>query len=157
VAGTVLGIGLVICFNAGWLVLTGGGLILVIAYVVRKLPFNVRTSSAILHQLDPSLEEASINLGVSPSKTFFTLTVPLIIGGVIGGMVLTWVTVASEISATIILYSPQWTTLTTVMLQALEGNSPGVATSAATLLTLITVVPLMLMYRLLRRHESSLL
>lgn len=157
VAGTVLGIGLVICFNAGWLVLTGGGLILVIAYVVRKLPFNVRASSAILHQLDPSLEEASINLGVSPAKTFFTLTVPLIIGGVIGGMVLTWVTVASEISATIILYSPQWTTLTTVMLQALEGNSPGVATSAATLLTLITVAPLMLMYRLLRRHESSLL
>ena len=68
VAGTVLGIGLVIAFNAGFLVLTGGWLILVIAYIVRKLPFNVRASSAILHQIDPSLEEASINLGVSPAK-----------------------------------------------------------------------------------------
>ena len=51
--------GLIVAFNSGWL-------ILVLAYAVRKLPFNVRASSAILHQLDPSLEGASINLGVSP-------------------------------------------------------------------------------------------
>ncbi len=98
VAGTVLAIGLIISFNSGWLVLTGGWLILVLAWVVRKIPFNVRASAAILHQIDPSLEEASINLGVSPLMTFVRLTVPLMMGGVIGGMVLTWVTVASELS-----------------------------------------------------------
>ena len=98
VAGTVLAIGLIISFNSGWLVLTGGWLILVLAWVVRKIPFNVRASAAILHQIDPSLEEASINLGVSPLMTFLRLTVPLMMGGVIGGMVLTWVTVASELS-----------------------------------------------------------
>jgi iron(III) transport system permease protein len=157
VAGTVLGIGLVICFNSGPLVLTGGSFILVVAYIVRKIPFNVRASSAILHQLDPSLEEASVNLGVSPGRTFFTLTVPLMIGGVIGGMVLTWVTVASELSATIMLFSPSWTTITVAMLQALEGNNPGIATAAATTLTIVTVLPLVLVYRLLRRHEASLL
>ena len=64
VAGTVLGIGLVMAFNSGLLVLTGGWLIMVLAYMVRKLPFAVRSASAILHQIDPSLEEASINLGV---------------------------------------------------------------------------------------------
>src|SRR5205085_7956423 len=117
VAGTILGIGLIISFNSGWLVLTGGWLILVIAYVVRKLPFNVRASSAILHQIDPSLEEASINLGVSPSMTFVTLTVPLMLGGIVGGAVLTFVTVASELSATVILYSGKWSTMTIVMFQ----------------------------------------
>ena len=157
IAGTVLGIGLVICFNSGPLVLTGGGLILVLAYIVRRIPFNVRASSAILHQLDPSLEEASVNLGVSPTRTFFTLTVPLIVGGVLGGMVLTWVTIASELSATVMLYSPAWTTVTVTMLQALEGNNPGIATASATVLTVATVVPLALVYRLLRRHEASLL
>src|SRR5690606_35220706 len=121
VAGTVLGIGLVIAFNSGWLILTGGWLILVLAYAVRKLPFNVRASSAILHQIDPSLEEASINLGVSPTRTFVVLTVPLMLGGVVGGMVLTWVTVASELSATVVLYSGRWTTMTVVMFPALEG------------------------------------
>jgi iron(III) transport system permease protein len=156
VAGTVLGIGLVISFNAGPLALTGGWLILVLAYVIRKLPFNVRASSAILQQIDPSLEEASIGLGVSPLATFFRLTLPLMFGGILGGMVLTWVTAVSELSATVILYSGPWTTMTVVMFQALEGTSAGAAAAAAAVLILVTVVPLALMYRLLRRDGTAL-
>jgi len=157
VAGTVLAIGLVVSFNAGWLVLTGGWLIMVLAYVVRKLPFSVRSASALLHQIDPSLEEASVNLGVSPAATFARLTVPLMLGGIVGGMVLTWVTVASELSSTVILYSPRWQTLTAVMFQALDGEGPGVAAAAASVLILFTLLPLALIYRLLRRYELSLL
>lgn len=144
VAGTVLGIGLVLTYNTGPIPLTGTALILVIAYVTRKLPFNVRASSSILHQIAPSLEEASVNLGVSPGRTFLTLTVPLMMGGAIGGMILTWVTVVSELSATVILFSPQWTTITVVMLESLEGNNPGIATSSATVLILATLLPLLL-------------
>lgn len=157
VAGTVLGIGLIISFNSGWLVLTGGWLILVLAWVVRKIPFNVRAASAILHQIDPSLEEASINLGVSPVMTFVRLTVPLMLGGVIGGMVLTWVTVASELSSTVVLYSGPWATMTVVMFQALEGTGAGIASAAATVLIVVTVLPVALLYRLLRRHELGMM
>ena len=157
VAGTVLGIGLVISFNSGWLVLTGGWLILVLAWVVRKVPFNVRASAAILHQIDPSLEEASVNLGVSPLMTFCRLTVPLMMGGVIGGMVLTWVTVASELSSTVVLYSGPWATMTVVMFQALEGTGAGIASAAATVLIVVTVLPVALVYRLLRRHELGMM
>jgi iron(III) transport system permease protein len=157
VAGTILGIGLIISYNSGWLVLTGGWLILVLAYVVRKLPFTVRASSAILHQIDPSLEEASINLGVSPVVTFVRLMIPLMLGGIVGGMVLTWAAVASELSATVVLYSGQWQTLTVVMFQALEGTGAGLAAATASLLIFFTVVPVALVYRLLRRYEMSLL
>ena len=157
VAGTVLAIGLIISFNSGLLVLTGGWLILVLAWVVRKIPFNVRASAAILHQIDPSLEEASINLGVSPLMTFVRLTVPLMIGGVIGGMVQTWVTVASELSSTVVLYSGPWATMTIVMFQALEGEGAGIASAAATVLIAVTVVPVALVYRLLRRHELGMM
>jgi iron(III) transport system permease protein len=157
VAGTVLAIGLIVSFNSGWLVLTGGWLILVLAWVVRKIPFNVRASAAILHQIDPSLEEASINLGVSPLMTFVRLTVPLMMGGVIGGMVLTWVTVASELSSTVVLYSGPWATMTVVMFQALEGTGAGIASAAATVLILFTVLPVALVYRLLRNHELGMM
>jgi iron(III) transport system permease protein len=157
VSGTVLGIGLIIAFNSGWLVLTGGWLILVIAYVVRKLPFSIRSASAIVHQIDPSLEEASINLGVSPLKTFATLTVPMMAGGLMGGMVLIWVTVASELSSTIVLYSSRWATMTVLMFQALEGTAPGQAAAAASILILVTAVPLLLVYRFLRRQDGSML
>jgi iron(III) transport system permease protein len=157
VAGTVLGIGLIIAFNSGWLVLTGGWLIMVIAYLVRKLPFSVRSSSAILHQIDPSLEEASINLGYAPLATFLRLTVPLMLGGIVGGMVLTWVTIAAELSSTVVLYSGPWQTLTVVMFQALEGTGAGVAAATASVLIVMTVVPVAAVYRLLQRHELSLL
>ena len=101
----------------------------------------MRSSSAILHQIDPSLEEASISLGVSPLRTFLGLIVPLMLGGIVSGMVLTWVTVASELSSTVVLYSGPWRTLTIVMFQALEGTGAGVAVAAASVLIAITLIP----------------
>ena len=157
VAGTVLGIGLVLAYSSGFLILTGTWMIMVLAYIVRKLPFSVRSASAILHQIDPSLEEASINLGVPPLMTFLRITVPLMLGGIVGGLVLTFVTVASELSSTVVLYSGPWTTMTVAMFQALEGTSAGVAAAAATILILFTVLPVALVYRLLRRYELSML
>jgi iron(III) transport system permease protein len=157
VAGTVLGIGLILAFGHGYLILTGTALIMIVAYVVRRLPFAVRSASAILHQIDPSLEEASINLGVAPLPTFLRVTVPLMLGGIVGGAVLVFVTVASELSSTVVLYSGQWTTMTVAMFQALEGTSAGVAAAAATVLIIVTILPVALVYRLLRRYELSAL
>jgi iron(III) transport system permease protein len=157
VAGTILAIGLVIAFNAGGLVLTGGWLIMVLAYTVRKLPFTVRASSAIVHQIDPSIEEASISLGVSPLRTVLGLVIPLMLGGIVAGMVLTWVTVASELSSTVVLYSGPWRTLTIVMFQALEGTGAGTAVAAASVLIAITLVPVLAAYQWLRRYELSML
>ncbi|MGE0716374.1 MAG: ABC transporter permease [Alphaproteobacteria bacterium] len=157
VAGTVLAIGLVLAFNAGFLVLTGGWLILVLAWLVRKLPFSVRSGSAILHQIDPALEEASVNLGRPPSWTFFRLTVPLMLGGIVGGTVLAWVTIVSELSSTVVLYSGPWSTMTVVMFRALEGQGAGTAAAVATVLIAATVVPLALVYRLLRRNNLAVL
>ena len=155
VAGTVLAIGFVVSFNSGWLILTGGPFIMVLAYTVRKIPFAVRSSSGILHQIDPSLEEASISLGRSPLQTFARILVPLMLGGVMSGFVLTWVTIASELSATVVLYSGQWRTLTVVMFQALEGGGGGIATAAASTLIVVTLVPIALLYRLIRRYELA--
>jgi iron(III) transport system permease protein len=89
-------------------------------------------------------------------RTFFGLTVPLMLGGIVGGSILTWVTIASELSATVVLYSGPWATMTVVMFQALEGTSAGAAAAAATILVVVTVVPLLLVYRLLRRNQAAL-
>jgi iron(III) transport system permease protein len=158
VSGTVLAIGLIIAFNSGVLILTGGWLILVIAYTVRKLPFSIRSSSAIVHQIEPSLEEASINLGVSPFWTFVTMTVPLMASGLVGGMILVWITAASELSSTIVLYTSRWSTMTVRMYHFLEGGEgAGSASAAAAILILFTAVPLLLVNRRLRRQDGSML
>lgn len=156
VSGTIFAIGLIIAFNSGPLVLTGGGLILVIAYVVRKLPFAIRSASAIVHQLDPSLEEASINLGVSPTRTFATLTVPLMASGLVGGLVLVWISAASELSSTVVLYTSRWETTTVVMYHAIEGTGAGLAAAAAAVLIVVTAIPLLLVNRRLRRQEATM-
>jgi iron(III) transport system permease protein len=158
VSGTVLAIGLIIAFNSGILILTGGWLILVIAYVVRKLPFCIRSSSAIVHQIEPSLEEASINLGVPPLRTFVTLTVPLMASGLIGGMILVWITAASELSSTIVLYTSRWSTMTVRMYHFLEGGEgAGSASAAAAILILFTAAPLLLIHRRVRRQDDPML
>ena len=157
IAGTVLAIGFVVSFNSGPLILTGGPLILVLAYSVRKVPFAVRSASAIVHQIDASLEEASVSLGRSPFQTFLRIVVPLMLGGILSGVVLTWVTVASELSATVVLYSGPWRTMTVVMFQALEGTGAGIATAAASTLIVVTLIPIVLLYRLVRRYELSML
>jgi iron(III) transport system permease protein len=63
------------------------------------------------------------------------------------------VTVASELSATVVLYSGQWRTMTVVMFQALEGGGAGVATAAASTLIVVTVLPIALLYRVVKRYE----
>jgi iron(III) transport system permease protein len=71
--------------------------------------------------------------------------------------VLTWVTLVSELSSTVVLYSGPWRTLTVIMFQALEGTGAGVALAAASLLIGITRIPVLIAYRLLRRDELSTL
>ena len=79
----------------------------------------------------------------------------LMLGGIVSGVVLSWVTVASELSATVVLYSGPWRTLTVVMFQALEGGGAGVATAAASTLIVVTLVPVALLHRLVRRYELA--
>ncbi|HYL80603.1 MAG TPA: iron ABC transporter permease, partial [Candidatus Acidoferrum sp.] len=134
IAGTVLGIGFVLTFNTHPLILTGGWLILVLAYTTRMLPFNVRSTVALLHQLDPSMEEASINLGVPPGQTFIRVTVRLLLAGIVSGAILTWVNIASELSSTVILYSGPWATMTVGMFQAMESRNLGMASAFASIL-----------------------
>ena len=83
IPGAVLGISLIVAFNKEPLILTGTAAIMIIAFVVRKLPYTVRSGSAFLQQMDPSVEEASISLGVSPMKTFFKVTARLMAPGIL--------------------------------------------------------------------------
>ncbi|HPZ16560.1 MAG TPA: iron ABC transporter permease, partial [Sphaerochaeta sp.] len=98
IPGSVLGIILVMAFNKPPLILTGTAAILIISYTIRKIPYIIRSSTGILYQLDLSSEEASINLGVSPMKTFFKITAILMLPGVLSGAILSWISTINELS-----------------------------------------------------------
>ena len=148
IPGSVLGIGLIVAFNKPPVVLVGTAAIMIISYIVRKLPYTVRSGSAFLYQMDPSVEEASINLGVSPMKTFFTMTARMMLPGVMSGAVLSWITCINELSSSIMLYSGKTSTIAVAIYQEVVRMSDGTAGALATILSVSTVVSLLLVFRL---------
>lgn len=148
IPGSVLGIGLIIAFNRKPIVLVGTAAIMIISYIIRKLPYTVRSGSAFLYQMDPYIEEASINLGVSPMKTFFTVTARMMLPGIMSGAVLSWITCINELSSSIMLYSGKTSTIAVAIYQEVTRMSDGTAAALATILTLSTALSLIIVFRL---------
>jgi iron(III) transport system permease protein len=144
IPGTVIGVAYIVAFNTPPLVLTGTAAILVLAYWVRRLPYSVRAGAAILQQIDPAVEEASVSLGVPPLRTFARVTARLMLPGIVSGAILTWVQTITEISATVFLYTAAWSTVTVVIYRQVSSSNFGAAAAASTLLLAAVFVPVLL-------------
>jgi iron(III) transport system permease protein len=78
-------------------------LVLVIAYSVRRLPYVVRSASAGFQQVSPSLEEAAQNLGATPERALWRITLPLVAPNLIAGAMLAFAFAMLEVSDSMIL------------------------------------------------------
>ena len=144
IPGSVLGLCYIVTFNVKPLVLTGTAAIIIISYVIRKLPYTVRSASAFLMQMDPSVEEASINLGVPPMRTFWKVTARLMLPGVFSGAILSWVTCINELSCSIMLSSGKNNTLTIEAYTNIVRNSVGSGAALSAILTITSAVILII-------------
>ncbi|GAG86517.1 unnamed protein product, partial [marine sediment metagenome] len=67
IPGTVVGIGYILAFNQKSIlfpfVLTGTAWIIITLLIFRNMPVGIRSGIAALQQIDPSIEEASTDLG----------------------------------------------------------------------------------------------
>ena len=156
VPGVVLGVGLVISYNEPPLILTGTSLILVLAYFIRRLPFSVRSSVAMLHQISRDTEEASINLGAGPARTFARITVPMVAMAILSGALLTWSNTIRELSATLILQSGPTVTMSVEIFNEVVNANFGLASALGTILILLTFCPLIILFRMLGKREDVL-
>ena len=154
IPGSVLGVCLIVAFNRQPIVLTGTAAIMIISYVVRKLPYTVRSGSAFLYQMDASVEEASISLGVSPMKTFFTVIARLMLPGILSGAILSWITCINELSSSIMLYGGKTSTISVAIYQEVMRMSDGTAAALASILTLTTVASMMIFLRFSKGRAS---
>jgi len=149
-SGTVIGIGLVMTFNTGWLPLTGTASIIVLAYVVRRLPFGTRNASSTLYNIPDSIEEASISLGVPPVATFFRVVLPLMVPAVVAAAVLTWTTTVAELSASIIVYSGGRSTLPIEIFRLIDSGLMAQASAHGLLLVAVILLPIAVATRVFR-------
>ncbi|SFK96394.1 iron(III) transport system permease protein [Paenibacillus sp. 1_12] len=156
VPGSILGIALLVTFNHKPLVLSGTAIILIAAFVIRRLPYTIRSSAAVLHQVNDSIEEAAISLGASTMKTFFKITLPMMISGVIAGAVLSWISIITELSTSIILYTGSTKTMTVAIYTEVIRGNYGVAAALSTMLTIITVLSLLLFFKLSGKKDITM-
>ncbi|MDY5730731.1 MAG: iron ABC transporter permease [Eubacteriales bacterium] len=154
IPGAVLGISLIVAFNKPPVILTGSALIMIVAYIVRKLPYTIRSGSAILHQIDPSVDEASISLGVSPMKTFAQVTARLMAPGILSGAILSWITCINELSSSVMLYSGKTSTIAVAIYTEVVRNSFGTAAALASILTVSTIVSLLIFLKVSKGKVS---
>jgi iron(III) transport system permease protein len=148
IAGTVQGIALAATYNKGVIALTGTWMILVLAYFIRKAPYSIKTTSSLLQQIDASIEEASINLGVPPVRSFIKVVIPIMLPGIIAGGIIMWVTTLAELSSTIVLYYGPWATMTVEIFQRIGSGDFGPASAYAAILILSVLIPLFILNRI---------
>ncbi len=155
IPGSVVGIALVMAFSSKPLVLTGTVTIMIVALVIRRIPYTIRSSTATLQQIPISIEEAAISLGSSKLKAFFTITVPMMANGILSGAIMSWVTIITELSTAIILYNLKTVTLTIAVYTYVSRGNYGIAAAYATILTVSTIISLLLYMKVAKTDEVT--
>ncbi|GLT11224.1 iron ABC transporter permease [Sulfitobacter porphyrae] len=141
ISGTVLGIALAQGFNSGPVVLTGTAMLMVLAMMVRRLPFGVRNASSNLHNISNSLEEASVSLGVPPLRTVRNVVLPLMAPGIAAAAILTWVTTVAELSASVVIYQAGQETLPIQIFRLISSDLMARASAFGVINMIIILVP----------------
>ena len=154
--GSVIAIALLSPFSRRPLVLTGTLAIMIIAVIIRRLPYTTRSATATLIQIPLSIEEASISLGASKMKTFFKITVPMMSSGIVSGAILSWVSIVTEVSSAVILYNNRSITLTVATYSAISRGNFGAAAAFATVTTVLTALSLVVYMKVTKSENIEL-
>jgi iron(III) transport system permease protein len=160
VPGTIIGIGYILAFNtpitvAGITLIPkltggqgafGGALAIILVYIVRSVPAALRSGTAALSQIDPSIEEASTSLGADSSRTFRRITLPLIRPAVLAGLIYSFARSMTTISAIVFLTTPQTKIMTQQILNEVENGRYGNAFAYCVILIAIVMLAIGVLY-----------
>ena len=155
--GAVIGIALVIAFGKKPFALTGTMIIMVLSFAIRRMPYTIRSATATLMQIPISTEEAAISLGASKAGTFFKITIPQMANGILSGAILSWVSIVTELSSSIILYSNKTTTLTMQAYVYIGRGEYGTAAAFAAILNVVTIISLLIYMRISKSEDDVML
>lgn len=143
---TLIAIGLIITFDRpriliGGSVLVGTIWMLLLAYVIVRIPFTLRMVKASFFSIDSSLEDAAKNLGASSFYTFMKVLFPIILPSTLAVLALNFNGILADYDLTVFLYHPLFQPLGVVIKNSTDAQA--VADTRA--LTLVYSVILMIM------------
>ncbi|WP_051340917.1 ABC transporter permease [Azospirillum halopraeferens] len=122
----------------------------VLVHAVHGLVFSVWITTAAFAAVDRSLEEAARNLGASPLRTFFEVTLPMAAPGVMAGAVFVFLESLDEFTGTYFVGVPDVTTLPLLMFNASMGGNYQIAAITALILLVPSVGFMLVIERFLK-------
>jgi len=107
----LIALGLITTFNQPrWFmmnqVLTGTMGIMVLGYLVIRIPFTLRITRAAFFALDNTLEDAAKNLGANTFYTFFRIILPIVLPSVLAVFALNFNGLLTDFDMSVFLYHP---------------------------------------------------
>ena len=108
---TLIAMGLITTYHSPhfWMfnkVLTGTSFIMLLGYIIIKIPFTLRMTKAAFFALDDSLEDAAKNLGAKSIYTFFRVLLPVIMPTVLAIFALNFNGLLGDYDMSVFLYHP---------------------------------------------------
>lgn len=126
---------------------------LILAHAALGTPFVVITVTATLTGFDHSLTRAAASLGASGVRTFFKVTVPLVMPGMISGALFAFITSFDEVVIVLFLAGAPEYTIPRQMFSGIREQISPTILSVATILVLLSIVLLTVLEMLRRRNE----
>ncbi|MEV0783425.1 ABC transporter permease subunit [Streptomyces sp. NPDC050423] len=145
VPSVVVGLAVLVAFSRPPVLLNGTPWIVILAHTVLVTAFAYTSVSAATVRLDPMYEQAAASLGARPSYILWRVRLPLLLPSLTAAAGLCFALSMGELSATMMLYPPDWTPLPVQIFAATDrgslftGAAVAVVLMAATLLVLFGV------------------
>ncbi|MBD0709827.1 MULTISPECIES: ABC transporter permease [unclassified Streptomyces] len=145
VPSVVVGLAVLVAFSQPPLLLNGTRWIVIIAHTVLVTAFAHQSVSAAIRRLDPMYEQAAASLGARPSYVLLRVKLPLLLPSLNAAAGLCFALSMGELSATMMLYPPDWVPLPVRIFTATDrgslftGSALAVVLMATTLLALLAV------------------
>jgi iron(III) transport system permease protein len=127
--------------------------VLLLAYLIRFMPYALASTRASLESVSPRLEEAARSLGRRPLGATTSVVLPLARGGVLAGAALVFLSTVKELPATLLLRPIGFETLATEIWQ---GTSLGAYSAVAPSALLLVAIAAPLVYLLSWRNAWEL-
>ena len=125
IPGVVLAVALFVAYTRPPFLLYGTLWILFIAYLTKEMPVGYSQADATMRGIHPELEEAGRILGAGRLRVLREITAPLARSGIIATWCFVFIGVIRELSASIILFSPNTKVMSVVIFDLKEEGQFG--------------------------------
>ncbi|KAB0264743.1 ABC transporter permease subunit [Microvirga brassicacearum] len=127
----------------------------VLVHAAHGLVYSVWIAAAAFAAVDKDLELAARNIGASPLRTFFTITLPLAAPGIMASAIFVFLESLDEFTGTFFVGVPQVTTLPLLLYNASMGGNYQIASITALILLVPSVLFMIFIERFLKADVLS--